>query len=169
MTPNSAGRATRAGGVGAKAKRGPTPEQAAQQSVVAWLHKVLPDAIVQHVKNEAVPRSVTPQQRMAFHARRKRDGLTWGFPDLAVLLPGGRTVYIEMKRPDDGVLRARQDELHDSMRALGHMVGVATCQDTARYLLDQWGIPTREAAGAPMRAAKVRVERRDPMNDPIPF
>ena len=151
------------------------PERAAQQSVVTWIKQVLPDAVVQHVKNESAPKSLTPQQRMNYHAKRKKDGLTWGFPDLIVLLPAGRVLLIEMKKPDigkgKGVVSDTQSELHGKLTAMGHMVGVATCQDTARYLLHLWGIPTREAAGAPMREARVRTQKRqgDPLDDMVPF
>lgn len=147
------------------------PERAAQQSVVAYLHQVLPDAVVQCVKNEAAPRSMTEQQRMNFHAMRKRDGLTWGFPDLLVLLPDGRLGLIEMKRPKGGEVSTIQDDLHAKLRGIGHLVGVATCQDTMRHLLHVWGVQTREVAGAPMREAKVRVakSRTRLLNDPVPL
>lgn len=147
------------------------PERAAQQSVVAYLHRVLPDAVVQHVRNEAAPRSMTPQQRMNFHAMRKRDGLTWGFPDLLLFLADGRMGLVEMKRPVGGIVSTTQDELHGKLRGMGHLVGVATCQDTMRHLLHVWGVTTREAAGAPMREAAVRVAKprtRLPA-DPLPW
>jgi len=146
-------------------------ERAAQQSVVAYLHQVLPDAVVQCVKNEAAPQSMTPQQRMNFHAMRKRDGLTWGFPDLLLFLPDGRVCLVEMKRPKGGEVSTVQDELHAKLRGMCHLIGVATCQDTMRHLLHAWGVKTREAAGAPMREAKVRVAkpRTKLLNDPVPF
>ena len=80
-------------------------------------------------------------------------------PDLIVLLADGRVLLIEMKKPKGGEVSEAQAGLHATLTAMGHMVGVATCQDTARHLLHLWGIQTREAAGAPMREAKVRVAK----------
>lgn len=147
------------------------PERAAQQSVVAYLHRVLPGAVVQCVKNEAAPRSMTDQQRMNFHAMRKRDGLTWGFPDLILMLADGRVGLVEMKRPIGGTVSTVQDDLHAKLCGMGHLVGMATCQDTMRHLLHSWGVQTQEAAGAPMHEAKVRVAKAKArlLMDRMPF
>lgn len=152
-----------------RAKRA-TPERDQQQAVVKWLRIVLPGAIVQHVKNEAPPASSTPQGCMRFHAKRKADGLVWGFPDLIVNLTGGGVCYIEMKAPITGVLSAAQQGVHAVLRVAGHRVGCATCIETARFLFHEWGIPLREAAGQPMRPAVVRLAPRVSLAaDAVPF
>jgi hypothetical protein len=44
-----------------------------------------------------------------------------GWPDRLVLLPGGRAVLVELKRPG-GKLRALQEHVHAQLRALGFTV-----------------------------------------------
>lgn len=46
-----------------------------------------------------------------------------GTPDLCVLVPGGRTVWLEVKT-DTGKLSDVQKRTHDRMRAMGHVVSV---------------------------------------------
>lgn len=45
-----------------------------------------------------------------------------GVPDRLALLPGGRVVFIELKRPDGGIIAARQTEWARRLRELGHDV-----------------------------------------------
>lgn len=47
-----------------------------------------------------------------------------GFPDRTAILPGGRTIYIEMKRPRGGVVAEHQEIWHADLRAMGHEVEV---------------------------------------------
>lgn len=42
-----------------------------------------------------------------------------GVPDRLVLLPGGRVVFVELKRPKDGKLSCRQKWWRDKLTALG--------------------------------------------------
>jgi len=46
------------------------------------------------------------------------------WPDRLVILPGGRVIFVELKRPKGGRLRAGQAEMIQRLRALG--VNVAT-------------------------------------------
>lgn len=41
-----------------------------------------------------------------------------GVPDRIIILPGGRILFVEVKRPG-GKLRPRQQRVHDQMRSLG--------------------------------------------------
>lgn len=143
-----------------RASRAPAPlEKDVQEAVVAWLRRVLPSgSVVQAVRNEAAPRSKAPHARARFHAARKKAGLEWGFPDLVLIVPG-RTLFLELKRPVDGEVRASQADMHARIRATGHTVGVATCIDTARRALLDAGVPLAEAAGQPAPAAKVRTAK----------
>lgn len=42
-----------------------------------------------------------------------------GFPDRLVVLPGGRVVFVECKRPTGGVVSAHQTQLLDKLAGLG--------------------------------------------------
>lgn len=76
------------------------------------------------------PREATVEA--SFVRALKRHGLTTlklnlqgnrGWPDRLVLLPGGRCVFIELKRPG-GKARALQLHVHAKLRALGFEVAV---------------------------------------------
>lgn len=42
-----------------------------------------------------------------------------GVPDRLVLLPGGRVIFVELKRPRGGVLAKRQEKWRDILTRLG--------------------------------------------------
>lgn len=154
-------------------------EREAQRAVVAWLRRVLPDAIVHAVVNEQAGSSASAISRARYGQARKRTGVVSGFPDLLILLPGGRCCMIEMKKPPrrseatgellKGVLDETQGNLHARMRSLGHKVEVATCIDTARTALHAMGVATREAVGQPMPKAVFRRAKSRMPADPVPF
>lgn len=55
-----------------------------------------------------------------------------GFPDRTVLLPNGRTLFIEMKRPDSkGELSPQQIRTLADMETLGHWAYVCESADEA--------------------------------------
>ena len=78
---------------------------------------------------------------------RKAEGVAAGFPDLGILLPGGRAVFLEMKAAKTGRLSDAQRARHAELRALGFEVGVATCIDTARDALLGMGVSLRAGPG----------------------
>lgn len=45
-----------------------------------------------------------------------------GIPDRMVLLPGGRIIFVELKRPKGGKRSTRQKIVHAQLRALGFRV-----------------------------------------------
>jgi hypothetical protein len=58
-----------------------------------------------------------------------------GYFDRVALLPGGRVVFAELKRPKGGVVAAHQRERHDRYRALGAEVAlIKTFEDVDRLL-----------------------------------
>lgn len=72
---------------------------------------------------------------------RALHGLAWkvypsvaGIPDRVVLLPGGRTVWCELKAPG-GRLREIQKVTISRMRALGHEVVVLTGKEEVKTWL----------------------------------
>lgn len=107
-----------------KRKRG-NPELDSMPSIVAALGLALPPGtVIFRITNEQRPSpKSTPQQRMNFHAKRKRTGVLPGFPDLGALLPGGATMWFEVKTKT-GIAEQRQLDLHAHMRRCGHPVAV---------------------------------------------
>jgi hypothetical protein len=128
----------------ARTKRG-SPERSVQVSLKRYLEQVLPGCIVAAVKNEHQARSDDKLAVARFHAKRKAEGVRAGFPDMVIVLPAGRTFYIEVKAPK-GVLSDAQRELHGRMREMGHLVLVAKSIDALRDGLRAAGIATRDAA-----------------------
>lgn len=125
-------------------KKPGAPEQQAQIAVVSYLRSALPaGSIVAAVKNENHARSKSRGAQMRFQQKRKETGVKPGFPDLICLIPGGKTVLIEMKAPKRGRLSPAQVECHAALRSLGHVVGVARSIDEAQLILEQAGISLR--------------------------
>lgn len=74
----------------------------------------------------------------ALHIR----GTILGFPDLTVIVPGGRTAYLEVKapgaKPRNAKQRAhwaRQAEARATLARMGHVVALVTSQDEAVAVL----------------------------------
>ncbi len=129
------------------AKRRGSPERGAQTAIVAYLKAALPaGSVVFAVKNEHRASGRTKGQRARFGAMRKAEGVSTGFPDIGVLLPGGRAVFIEVKAPRTGRLSGAQRERHAELRRLGFGVGVATSIETAELALRALGVPLKATA-----------------------
>lgn len=149
-----------------------TLERAVQRACIKWMRHVLPaGSIVAAIVNEQRGASDDPTSRMRYGMARKASGVVSGFFDAVAVLPAGRTVWWEFKRPEGGVLSDDQRMIHEQARALGHVVLIATSIETARLGLQANGIPLREAPGQMVaqpifRIAKVK--QRLP-EDAIPF
>ena len=62
-----------------------------------------------------------------------------GVPDRIVLLPGGRVLFVELKRPKGGEVRKLQEWWHDRLRRLGFAVWVIRSRsDIAALSLAIW-------------------------------
>ncbi|MCR0981807.1 PDDEXK family nuclease [Roseomonas populi] len=117
-----------------------------QRSVLEWLALTLPPGSkVHHVANEsAVDPNWSSERKARYFAARKADGVLDGFPDLAILLPGGRTVWVEMKRPRFGTPSSEQLNLHREMREIGHAVEIASTIEGVEAFLRGEGVPLRK-------------------------
>lgn len=67
----------------------------------------------------------------------KLEGAKSGVPDLQILLPNSKTVFIEMKKQEGGKLSPQQLEFIDKSQSLGHTVIVANgCNDASKQFID---------------------------------
>jgi VRR-NUC domain len=108
-----------------------------QAAIVEWIRVVAPFIMVFAVPNGGL-RSKPEATRMRW------TGVLAGVPDLAVVAPGGRIFFIEVKAPG-GYLSAAQRAMHGRLVALGTAAATVRPVDEAREALAHWGIPTREA------------------------
>lgn len=60
-----------------------------------------------------------------------------GWPDRIVLLPGGRLVFFELKRPKGGKFEPRQERTHDMLRRLGFAVWVANTKEQINTIIEE--------------------------------
>ena len=75
----------------------------------------------------------------------KTQGLNSGDPDLRLSLPGGRTVFLEVKS-DKGRVSEAQMYVHNKLRALGFGVYVVRSIDDVRKVIKAENIPCVESA-----------------------
>ena len=61
----------------------------------------------------------------------KRHGMRAGRPDIELVLPNGKIVFIELKRYSGGKLTLVQKETHEELLQLGHDVRTIYAQDAA--------------------------------------
>lgn len=120
------------------------PEDTIQDAIVVFVRTVAPSVRIAAVPNAA-------RRTEGGRASNAVPGLTPGWPDLAVALPGGRTLWWEVKTPK-GRLDPPQIIIHADLVALDHAVTVVRSIDDARGALAAAGIETREA-GSPVGAS----------------
>lgn len=108
-------------------------------SILDHLRTVLPEPIiVAHLPNGG-------QRTARAGALMKRMGTVAGMPDLLCILPGGKSLFFEIKAPN-GRPSPAQEELWKRMAALGHTCAKVSSIDDVRLTLKALGIATREAA-----------------------
>jgi hypothetical protein len=71
--------------------------------------------------------------------RMKAEGLVAGAPDLVVVLPGGRTAWLELKNGKRGTQSVAQKGMQFRLTALGHPYGLAHTLDEALEFLEKVG------------------------------
>jgi VRR-NUC domain-containing protein len=109
-----------------------------QASIVEWARISAPDLLVFAVPNGGL-RSKSEAARM------KWTGTLAGVPDLAIIGPGGRAFFVEIKTPG-GRLSDAQQTIVKRLILLGTPFAIARCIDDMRDAFKRWGLPTREAA-----------------------
>jgi hypothetical protein len=67
-------------------------------------------------------------------------GVKPGIPDL-MIAHAGKTLWVELKAPKNGVLSDVQDRCHAELRLAGHFVEIGRSMDDVIAALDKHGIP----------------------------
>ena len=75
----------------------------------------------------------------AVYGKVKSMGLLPGAPDLAIIPGGGKTYYIEVKKPGEGLTHS-QPEVHEYLNEQGYNVAIVFSLDGAIAALKKWGI-----------------------------
>lgn len=117
-------------------------ERIIQSAIIAYLRRVLPDALVHHSPNEGVRGG---KSGLIDGRRRKDAGQVAGWPDIEVLLPScAGPLFFEVKTATGKTSKA-QDKTLAALQSLGYRVSVVQSIDDCRRCLYEWGIPTRES------------------------
>ena len=66
----------------------------------------------------------------------KAEGMVAGAPDLAVILPRGVTVWIEMKRRKGGTQTQSQKQMQERLEACGHLYHVCRGWEEAKAFVN---------------------------------
>ena len=70
----------------------------------------------------------------------KREGVLAGIPDLQIILPGQKVIWIEMKKRKGGSVSKVQKEIHAKLQELGHLVCVAKgAKEAVEYIKEIMG------------------------------
>jgi VRR-NUC domain len=108
-----------------------------QASIVEYVRLVAPGVLIFAIPNGGL-------RSKAEAARMKWTGTLAGVPDLAIVAPGGRVFFIEVKAPG-GTLSPDQRAIRDWLVALGSPPAICRSMDDARRAFLAWGIETSEA------------------------
>lgn len=112
-------------------------EDKIQAAICDYIAMVAPDVICYAVPNAA-------RRTRGGRAANAVPGLTAGVPDLALVLPGGRAAFVEVKTAT-GTLTKAQHDFTARLAAAGIPWRTARSIDEVRLALRDWGVPTREA------------------------
>jgi hypothetical protein len=109
-----------------------------QASIFDWAGIAAPDVLIFAIPNGGL-------RSKGEAARLKWTGVVAGIPDLAVVAPGGRLFFIEVKAPGNS-LSESQKAMVDRLTALRVPFALARSIDDVRDAFNLWGLSTREAA-----------------------
>jgi hypothetical protein len=122
----------------ARPRRDLNREARVQAAIVEWARLVAPELLIFAVPNGGL-------RSKAEAARMKWTGVLAGIPDLAIVTPGGRVHFIEVKTPA-GRLSDEQRAIWNALVALGTPTAICRSIDEARSAFAAWGLVTREGA-----------------------
>jgi len=95
--------------------------------VLAYLRLALPRAMIHHSPNEFGMSGAGIARQIA---KAKHHGMVVGWPDIEVMLPGGKTLFLEIKAPKRKPT-AEQVAVMAALQRLGHKVFVVRSVDEA--------------------------------------
>lgn len=107
------------------------PEQLLQKACVVWLELMRRQKKLNYYH---VPNGQYRSKRMAWVM--KEQGLRAGVPDLVLLFPGGRTIFVELKSPH-GTLSTMQKIFHEELRLMGFEVHTVKTLDHLMNIYEQ--------------------------------
>lgn len=112
-----------------------------QRSIIAYLRKTLPDAIVHHCKNEINRSGVQIARELR---KAKLAGVLNGFPDIIVLPFSNVGAFFFEVKAEGGYASKTQKEMHQRLSVLGYHIAVVRSIDDVRECLIEWGIGFKE-------------------------
>jgi len=115
------------------------PEAQIQKAIVEYIRAVIPTSLVFAIPNGS-------QRTASGRPANAVAGLLPGAPDLCVVLPEGRVLWLEVKS-DKGRVSSNQILVHGLLNSLGHHCPVVRSVDDVRHALAFLKIKTREATG----------------------
>lgn len=110
-------------------QRNAHPEADVQVAIVAYLARVHPSILV-----SASLSGTALKGGMLAMMRAKKAGHLTGLPDLCLICPKGKVIWIEVKS-DKGVLSDAQRHIHGKLGGLGHSVFVCRSIDEVKEAL----------------------------------
>jgi len=90
-------------------------EHLEQCGFVSWFRRKYPEYFIFAVPN-GDKRSISVAKRL------KAEGVVAGVPDICIVLPDEKCVWIEMKRTKGGRVSDEQKKIHKTIDGLGHTV-----------------------------------------------
>lgn len=97
-------------------------------------------AFIRYLQAMKLPYFAIPNgaKRTRWEAQQaKAEGMVAGAPDLAVILPKGVTLWVEMKRRKGGVVTPAQKQMGKRLEALGHHYRVCYGWEEARAFVEE--------------------------------
>jgi hypothetical protein len=108
-----------------------------QAAIVKWVRTVAPDVLIFSIPNGGL-------RTKAEAARLKWTGTLAGVPDLAIVAPGGRAHFLEVKTTSGRLSEAQRDVI-GALAKVGAPVMPVCSIDDVRRAFSGWAIETREA------------------------
>ena len=90
-------------------------EHLEQISFINWFKLTYKDFIIFSIPNGEY-------RHASIAVRLKAEGLTAGIPDMAILMPKGKMIFIEMKKTKGGILSKSQKDIIPKIENLGFTV-----------------------------------------------